>query len=144
MQITSFAFTNNDALPPRYKGNLSPPFDIKEVPEGTKSLALVMHDPDAVSGDFTHWTIWDIDPSTTEILEGSAPAGATEGPNTSGNSGYMGPKPPAGSGTHRYTFELFALDDVLDLLPTTRSGRLMQEINKHTIAHASIIGTVDA
>lgn len=144
MQIKSFAFNTNDALPPRYKGNLSPPFDITGVPADAKSLALIMHDPDAVSGDFVHWTIWDIDPQTTEILEGSAPSGATEGPNTSGAPGYMGPKPPTGSGTHRYTFELYALDTMLDLLQTTRPEDLATEIAKHTLAHASIIGTVDA
>lgn len=144
MHIKSFAFNNNEALPPRYKGNLSPPFDITGVPDAAKSLALIMHDPDAVSGDFVHWTIWDIDPQTTEILEGGAPSGSTEGPNTSGMPGYMGPKPPTGSGTHHYTFELYALDTMLDLLPTTRPDDLAQEIAAHEIDHTSIVGTIDA
>jgi Raf kinase inhibitor-like YbhB/YbcL family protein len=144
MKIKSFAFNNNDTLPPRYKGNLNPPFDISDVPSEAKSLALIMHDPDAVSGDFVHWAIWDIDPQTTEILEGGAPSGSTEGPNSSGIPGYFGPKPPTGSGTHHYTFELYALDTMLDLLPTTRPEDLAAEIAKHQIAHASIIGTADA
>lgn len=144
MKIKSFAFNNNDALPPRYKGNLSPPFDIVNVPADAKSLALIMHDPDAVSGDFVHWTIWDIDPQTTEILEGGAPSGSTEGLNTNGAPGYMGPKPPSGSGTHHYTFELYALDTMLDLLPTTRPDDLAAAIAKHKIAQASIVGIVNA
>lgn len=143
MTITSFAFNNNQPLPPRYKGSLNPPLDIKDVPAEAKSLALIMHDPDAVRGDFVHWTIWDIDPQTTEILEGGAPIGATEGPNSAGVPGYMGPKPPAGSGTHHYTFELYALDTVLDLLPATHPADLAKEIAAHTLAHAQIIGTVD-
>lgn len=144
MQLQSFAFNSGDLLPPRYKGNLNPPFDIKNVPEGAKSLALIMHDPDAVRGDYTHWTVWDIDPQTTEILEGSAPSGSTEGVTSAGKPGYIGPRPPRGSGRHRYTFELYALDSVLDLLPTTTIDELRGYIAKHQLDKAVIIGVVDA
>jgi Raf kinase inhibitor-like YbhB/YbcL family protein len=144
MQLTSFAFNNNDELPTRYMGKNNPPLGIAGVPARAKSLALIMHDPDAVSGDYVHWTVWDIDPTTAEILEGSTPSGATEGITSAGSPGYIGPKPPRGSGHHRYTFELYALDEVLDLLPTTPADRLLNEINNHRIASATLIGTVDA
>lgn len=144
MQLTSFAFNNNDALPPRYKGNLNPPFDIKRVPKDAKSLAFIVHDPDAVRGDYIHWTIWDIDPQTTEILEGGIPSGATEGITDAGKPGYVGPRPPQGSGRHHYTFELYALDTLLDLLPTTTPDELRKQIAAHTLAQAQMIGTVDA
>lgn len=144
MQLTSFAFNNNDELPPRYKGNTNPPLDIKGVPQNAKSLALIMHDPDAVSGDYTHWTLWDIHPAATEILEASIPKGAVEGVTSAGAPGYIGPKPPRGSGTHHYTFELFALDDILDCLPGTRPEDLLKLIAAHEIARTNLIGVVHA
>lgn len=144
MQLTSFAFANNTELPPRYKGNMNPPLDIKNVPATAKSLALIMHDPDAVGGDYIHWTVWDIDPTTSEILEDGAPVGATEGVTSAGTPGYVGPKPPSGSGTHRYTFELFALNAMLDLLPATPADELIKHINQHKIDAAVLIGIVHA
>jgi Raf kinase inhibitor-like YbhB/YbcL family protein len=144
MQLQSFAFNSGDVLPPRYKGSLNPPFDIKNVPENAKSLALIMHDPDAVSGDYIHWTVWDIDPQTTEILEGGAPSGSTEGVTSANKPGYVGPRPPQGSGRHHYTFELYALDSLLDLLPTTTADELRAHVAAHQLAKAEIIGVVDA
>lgn len=144
MQLQSFAFNSGDVLPPKYKGSLNPPFDIKHVPENAQSLAFVMHDPDAVSGDYVHWTIWDISPKTTEILEGSAPSGATEGITSAGKPGYVGPRPPQGSGRHHYTFELYALDSLLDLLPTTSPDELREHIAAHQLAKTEVIGVVDA
>jgi hypothetical protein len=143
MQLRSFAFDNNTTLPPRFRG-VNPPLDILGVPASAKSLALIMHDPDAVSGDYIHWTIWDIDPATTAILEGDAPSGSTEGVTTAGVPGYVGPRPPRGSGRHRYTFELYALDAVLDLLPGTPPDDLLQEIAKHRIGQANLIGIMHA
>jgi len=143
MQIRSSVFNTNNTLPPRFR-SVNPPLDILDVPKQAKSLALIVHDPDAVSGDFTHWTVWDIDPATTEILEGGAPSGSTEGPTSTGVPGYVGPRPPKGSGTHHYTFELYALDTLLDLLPATQPDDLREHIKQHSIAQATIIGTVDA
>lgn len=144
MQVTSFAFNNNDELPPRYKGKVNPPLDISDVPEAAKSLALIVHDPDGVSGDYIHWTIWDISPTTSEILEGGAPLGATEGITSAGAPGYVGPKPPRGSGTHRYMYDLYALDQKLDLLPSVRTDDLLNIIARHTIAKATLIGVIHA
>ena len=144
MRISSIAFNNNDPVPPRYKGSTNPPIDIADIPEHAQSLALIMHDPDAVSGDYVHWTLWDISPKTTTILEDSIPSGATAGPTSAGTPGYTGPRPPAGSGRHHYTFELYALDTVLDLLPATSPEDLAAAIAKHTLAKAELIGVVDA
>jgi len=144
MRIASIAFNNNDPVPPRYKGSTNPPIDISDVPESAKSLALIMHDPDAVSGDYIHWVLWDIDPQTTTILEDSTPSGATAGPTSAGTPGYTGPRPPEGSGRHHYTFELYALDTVLDLLPGTPPDELARHISEHTIQKAALIGVVDA
>ena len=143
MHIKSIAFNNNDPIPPRYKGSTNPPLDISGVPETAKSLALIMHDPDAVSGDYVHWVIWDIDPATTTILEESVPTGATEGLTSAGAPGYVGPRPPAGSGRHHYTFELYALDAVLDLLPATPFDELVGHIQKHAITKAQLVGVID-
>jgi len=144
MRISSIAFNNNDPVPPRYKGRTNPPLDISGVPDEAKSLALIMHDPDAVSGDYIHWTLWDIDPQTTTILEDSIPTGATAGPTSAGTPGYVGPRPPSGSGRHHYTFELYALNTVLDLLPSSAPAELAQAIAAHTLAKATLIGVVDA
>jgi Raf kinase inhibitor-like YbhB/YbcL family protein len=144
MRITSIAFNDQDPVPPRYKGNVNPPIDISGVPEQAKSLALIMHDPDAVSGDYVHWTIWDIDPRTTTILEESTPSGATAGLTTAGMPGYVGPRPPEGSGRHRYIFELYALDTVLDLLPATPLDDLSRHIKNHALDKAELTGVVDA
>lgn len=144
MRIATIAFSNNGPIPSRYKGKTNPPIDIADVPEEAKSLALIMHDPDAVSGDYTHWTLWDIDAQTTTILEESTPTGATAGVTSAGTPGYVGPRPPEGSGRHHYTFELYALDTMLDLLPGTPIDELVQHIAQHTIAKATLIGIIDA
>ena len=144
MHIASIAFNNNDPVPPRYKGSTNPPLDISGVPDKAKSLALIMHDPDGVSGDYTHWTLWDIDPRTPTILEGSLPPGAIAGPTSAGTPGYIGPKPPEGSGRHHYIFELYALDTKLDLLPATSVADLRTHIARHTIEKTELIGVVDA
>jgi Raf kinase inhibitor-like YbhB/YbcL family protein len=144
MRITSIAFNNNDPIPPRYKGSTNPPLDISGIPEAAKSLALIMHDPDAVSGDYVHWTMWDIDPATTTILENSLPAGATLGLTSAGTPGYVGPRPPAGSGRHHYMFEMYALDTILDLLPATPIDDISSKISQHTIEKVTLTGVVDA
>lgn len=143
MELRSIAFNHNDPVPPKYR-LVNPPLDILGVPERTRSLALIMHDPDAVSGDYIHWTVWDIDPTTTTILEDSAPTGATEGLTSAGMPGYVGPHPPQGSGRHHYIFELFALDSPLDLLPRTEPETLLQKIAEHQIARATLTGVIDA
>src|SRR3989339_1723635 len=116
MILTSPAFVNNSNIPAEYtcsKNELSPQLNIANVPENTKSLALIMDDPDAPNGTWIHWVVFNIDPKTTIINKNSAPNGSVQGKNSWGNSNYGGPCPP--SGTHRYFFKLYALDNTLSL-----------------------------
>ena len=145
MQLSSPAFGDNQPIPDTYtvKGDgISPPLVIAGVPNDAKSLALVMHDPDAPIGDFLHWTVWNIPPTTTAWAEGSVPEGATEGQTDYGQVGYGQPAPP--SGTHRYTFELYALSAPLQLPAGAGRAELMSAIQDHTIATCQLIGVVSA
>jgi Raf kinase inhibitor-like YbhB/YbcL family protein len=147
MQIKSTSFTNNQQMPDRFtcRGeNINPNLGLENIPATAKSLVLLMHDPDAVEGDFTHWLVWNIEPTTKQILEDSAPTGSVEGINDFGRVGYGGPCPPRGSGSHRYTFELYALDQPLDLPSTTNGDDLRKAIKTHILATASLIGLVSA
>ena len=115
MKITSSAFQEGGNIPSKFTcdgSDTSPPLQITGVPSEAKSLVLIADDPDAPSGLFTHWLVWNIPPQTNSIAEGSAPKGV-QGTNDFGKSGYKGPCPPPG--THRYSFKIFALDRELDL-----------------------------
>lgn len=142
LQLTSPAFKEGAAIPVTYscKGqNISPPLTISGTPYGTKSLALILHDPDAPSGDFLHWTVWNIAPGTTSIAENSVPDAAVQGTIGSGKIGYFGPCPP--SGTHRYIFELYALDNTLSLLAGASRQELIDAMDGHTLAQTALTGT---
>jgi hypothetical protein len=145
MTITSTAFQNNDEIPARYGrayDDVSPPLDFEDFPENAASLALIMDDPDATSGTFTHWVVYNISPATTQIAEGELPSGATEGVSDYGQEGYGGPQPP--SGIHRYVFKLFALDSQLDLEPGATSEELQEAMEGHIVAKAELTGTYPA
>jgi Raf kinase inhibitor-like YbhB/YbcL family protein len=146
MIITSPSFDDGTEIPKKFgydNGNFNPEFLIQNVPVEAKSLALIMHDPDApIAGGFTHWTVWNIDPRTTIIKEESTPPGSMEGKNGAGHVGYFGPKPP--SGTHHYHFYLYALDEELPLMEDTTVKILQQEIDEHMIARAEIVGLYSA
>lgn len=132
MQITSTAFAQNAIIPQKYTcmgKNVNPPILITGVPKDAKSLALIVEDPDAPSGNFTHWILWNIDPATKEIKENSIPKNAASGKNDIGNTKYLGPCPP--SGTHRYFFTIFALDTILDL----KSGSDRKNIDQAMAHH---------
>jgi Raf kinase inhibitor-like YbhB/YbcL family protein len=141
MIITSPSFENDGMIPKKFTcdgGNINPELQIQNVPEGAKSLALIMHDPDApLAGGFTHWVVWNVAPTTTLIKEDSVPPGASEGMN-SRSKGYTGPCPP--SGTHHYEFRLYALDAMLELASTSGKTELEAEIPKHLIEKAELIG----
>src|SRR5947208_369342 len=105
MKLTSPAFAHNTPIPIRYTcegEEISPPLVIAKVPGNAQSLALIMHDPDAVHGDWTHWLVWNIDPGTEEILENNIPIESQEGTNSAEHIGYKGPCPPKDTGIHRY------------------------------------------
>ncbi len=141
MKIESTVFKNNKLIPPKYTcdgENISPPLVIDDVPENTKSLVLIVDDPDAPRGTWVHWTVWNIDPYIKEIPENSCPQSAVEGMTDSGRPGYSGPCPP--SGTHRYFFKLFALNTTLDLDTSMEAADIEREIEGNILAKAQLVG----
>ena len=142
LRITSPAFHDTQTIPPRCTADgsdISPELRIEGVPERTQSLALIVDDPDAPMGTWVHWVLWNIPADTTVIEEGTTPVGSTSGRNSWGRTGYGGPSPP--SGTHRYFFKLYALDEELDLPPTTDKAALEHAIDGHILGTAQLMGT---
>jgi Raf kinase inhibitor-like YbhB/YbcL family protein len=140
MKITSSAFQEGASIPSKFScdgSNTSPPLQIAKVPSGAKSLVLIVDDPDAPSGLFTHWAVWNVSPQINAIAEGSAPKGV-RGTNDFGKSGYGGPCPP--SGTHRYYFKIFALDRELDLPFGAKRGQLDEAMKGHVVAQGELMG----
>lgn len=110
MELTSNAFADGEPIPSRHScegEDLSPELAWRSVPAGAVSLALIVDDPDAPGGTFTHWLAWGIEPGAGRLREGEA--ASVEGRNDFGSAGYRGPCPPRGHGPHRYSFRLFAL-----------------------------------
>jgi Raf kinase inhibitor-like YbhB/YbcL family protein len=143
-ELTSRAFDEGQPIPGKHScdgENASPALDWSSVPDGTRSLALIVHDPDAPSGDFVHWVGWNIDPGAGSLEEGAHPPG--EGANGFGEIGYGGPCPPPGHGAHRYFHELFALDTELDLDRGSNREQLEDAIEGHVLAGAELIGTYE-
>jgi Raf kinase inhibitor-like YbhB/YbcL family protein len=142
LQLASPAFAPGGAIPARYtcKGDgVSPPLNIAGVPTGARSLALTIEDLDAPGGTFIHWTMWDLDPATSTISEGSTPAGAVQGTNSFGQQRYSGPCPPAGQ-THRYIFTLYVLDAPLSLAAGAQPAQLRTALQGHVLAQAQLMG----
>jgi Raf kinase inhibitor-like YbhB/YbcL family protein len=145
LRITSPSFKNGASVLSRFSregGNSSPPLRIESPPANAKSLVLIVDDPDAPGGLFTHWLVWNIDPKTSTIAERNTPKGATEGTNDFGEVGYGGPQPP--SGTHRYYFKIFALDKQLDLPAGAKRRDLDKAMKGHVIAQGQLLGRYSA
>lgn len=140
MQITSSAFTNNGSIPSKYTcdgEDISPPLSFVNIPKNAKSIALIMDDPDAPVGTFVHWVVWNISPDKTTISEGEK-LPAIQGRTDFGKIGYGGPCPP--SGTHRYFFKLYALDNILGLTEGSTKQDLEKAMINHIIDQAKLIG----
>ena len=140
MKLSSPAFENGEAIPVEYTcdgKNISPPLIISGVPENTKSLALIMEDPDAPLITFVHWLVWNIPPDTKEISKGEN-ISYPQGKNGFGKQRYGGPCPPFG--THRYFFKLYALDTVLDLKEGAKKKDLLKAMSGHIIEETELIG----
>jgi hypothetical protein len=138
MEITSPAFQNDQLMPSKFTcegENINPALTIENIPEGSKSLALIIDDPDAVSGTFVHWVVFDI-PVISKIEEDSVPG--KQGNNSAGRSQYHGPCPP--SGTHRYFFKIYALDTMLNLEEGTTKAQLEKAIQAHVLDKAELVG----
>lgn len=131
----------NTMIPRKYTcqgENTSPPLAIRDVPSGTKSLVLLVRDPDAPSEDFVHWLLWGIHPSVKKIDEGIVPKGTHEGLNDFGKFGWGGPCPP--SGIHRYEFHLYALDTEISLPDASSKTDLRSHMNGSILEEALITG----
>lgn len=142
MMTISSVFPNGGQIPDTYGchgSDINPSLNFSGVPADAQSLALIVDDPDAPSGDWVHWLIFNIDPKITGISENSFPDGAVSGMTSSGKAEYGGPCPP--SGTHHYHFKLYALDTTLNLSSSAKKGDLLSAMKGHVISQAELIGT---
>ena len=141
MKLTSTAFANEEKIPVTYTCDgtkVNPPLSVSGVPASAKSLSLIVDDPDAPMGTFTHWVIWNLSPTTGEITSGVIPPTSQEGTNSAGRIGYTPPCPPAG--THRYFFTLFALDTTIGLDGKAKKAELETAMKGHIIEQTNLIG----
>lgn len=141
LSIESSAFPQNGMIPPKYTcdgPDVNPPLSIGNIPEKTKSLALIVDDPDAPRGTWVHWVIWNLGPGTKEIPENSVPQGALQGTNDFRKQTYGGPCPP--SGIHRYFFKLYALDAALSLKAGATKAQLEEAMKGHILGQAELLG----
>ena len=138
LTVKSPAFEKNKLIPSKYTCDgeeVSPPLTVEGIPKKTKSLSLIMEDPDAPAGLFIHWLVWNI-PPTDKIQENSIPG--TEGLNTNKKNSYHGPCPPGG--THRYYFKVYALDTLLKLGAFSEKEVLENAMQNHILAYGELIG----
>ncbi|MCD6413038.1 MAG: YbhB/YbcL family Raf kinase inhibitor-like protein [Elusimicrobia bacterium] len=139
-KIESDAFGNGGFIPAKYtadRENISPPLKISNIPQETKSLVLIVDDPDVPFGTWVHWVVFNIPPDVNFIQEGIQPQGK-QGINDFKTLKYGGPAPP--SGTHRYFFKLYAVDKVLDIPQGVRKREVEKAIEGHILAEAVLMG----
>lgn len=148
MKLSSTAFAEGGMLPPRFTcdGNgVSPPLEWEDIPDGTQAFVLICEDPDAPTGVFTHWLLYNLPAGTPELGEG-IPAdevlsiGARQGRNSFGKVGYGGACPPQGDREHRYVFKLHALDADLAVKPGASRDQLLTAMREHVLADAQLMG----
>lgn len=147
IELMSEVFVNNGRIPERYTcdgGNVSPPLSWEGVPAEAKSLVLIVVDPDAPGGEFTHWVLYDVPPDLSGLPEGVPAAGEVEGigvqgVNDFGRLGYGGPCPPPGK-AHRYFFRLYALDVKLGLAPGASRSDVEDAMSGHVLAVGELVG----
>jgi len=141
MKIQCPAFADGEKIPQEYTmngENVVPPLAIDDVPAKARSLALIVDDPDAPKGTFTHWLLFNLNPKTRDLGEDGIPPGAMQGVNDFGHAEYGGPKPP--SGEHRYFFKAYALDSFLDLKNGARRSEIEAAMEGHIVATAALMG----
>ncbi len=145
LEIQSPAFESHAGIPARHASDgedVAPELRWSGVPEGTKSFAVVVHDPDAPLVDgFTHWVAYNIPGDADGVPEGGEVP--TAGVNSLGNHGYNGPAPPPGHGTHHYYFWVYALDEDLRLEAGLDRRALLDRIEDHVIEQARVTGTYE-
>jgi len=147
LSIGSPAFLSGATIAPQFScvaADQSPPLAWTGVPDGTKSLALIVADPDAPSGTFIHWVIFNLPPATRALPDGVAKTqslaqGGVQGINSFRQIGYNGPCPPRGP-AHHYHFKLYALDSTLDLNPGAHADAVEAAASGHVLATAELVG----
>lgn len=148
MELTSQAFASGAAVPEKYActgDDISPPLRWTNLPGGVQSYALILDDPDAPSGVFTHWVLYNLPPNAKELEEGFTPTRhadwrAEAGRNDFGATGYGGPCPPQGE-EHHYYFRLYALDSELDIGPGADRAQVLNAIRGHILEQTELTGT---
>jgi Raf kinase inhibitor-like YbhB/YbcL family protein len=147
-ELRSSAFQQNLSIPTKYTcdgANVSAPLSWIDAPRETKGFALILDDPDAPTGIWVHWLLYDL-PAGSHALGEAIPNqeklgnGAKQGLNDFGKIGYVGPCPPQGL-AHRYFFKLYALDRMTELKPRSTKEQLLDAMNKHILAEAELVGT---
>lgn len=147
IEVTSPAFGEGGSIPSKYTcdgQNVSPPLRWNTIPDGAKSIALIVNDPDAPRGDWVHWVVYDLPASVRELGERVPPDegilgnGGRQGKTDFGKIGYGGPCPP--SGTHRYLFKVYALDKQLGLSPGATKAQLFKAMETHVLAEGQLVG----
>lgn len=146
LALTTTAFPAGGPIPRKHTKegqDLSPALAWSGAPEGTRSFALILDDPDAPRAEpWVHWVLWNIPAEVTALGEGSS-GGGTAGRNDFGETGYGGPMPPRGHGTHHYHFKLHALDATLELEAGSTKRQLLRAMEGHVLASAELIGTYE-
>lgn len=148
IDISSPVFREGTAIPARYTcegEDVSPELNWSGLPAGTKSLALIVDDPDAPRGTFTHWVLFNLPASATTLPEGvpaapELPDGSKQGRTDFGHTGYGGPCPPPGR-PHRYRFTLYALDSSLQLAAGASVNQVAAAMKGHILAQGRLVGT---
>ena len=146
-ELTSSAFAHGEAIPAAHTcdgEDRSPALAWTEPPAGTKSLALIVDDPDAPMGRWVHWVVYQVPPSVRALpaalpRDAELPDGTRQGRTDFGRTGYGGPCPP--SGMHHYHFTLYALDVSLSLAPGATTTELEQAMHGHVLVQAALMGT---
>jgi hypothetical protein len=142
LTVSTPAFKDGLAMPHTYTcdgQDVNPEIIIEGTPKETKSLVLIVDDLDAPNGDWVHWLLFNIDPSTMRIPENSVPEGALQGTNTFGDAVYEGPCPPLGP-VHHYYFKAYALDTMLDIPGGAEKEELLQAMGEHILAEGQVMG----
>lgn len=146
LHLVSSAFQPGGRIPTRHTGegeDVSIPLQWTDAPDGTRSFALICHDPDAPlvspgAYGFSHWVLYNIPATAAGLAEGTR--SHTKGRNDFGKEGYGGPMPPVGHGPHHYYFWLFALKEELDLAPGLTLWQLLERIEPHTLGMNRLVG----
>jgi Raf kinase inhibitor-like YbhB/YbcL family protein len=139
LSVSSPDFEHEGKIPERFTcdgDDAHPTLHIQEIPAGTKSLAIIMEDPDVPLTTFNHWVVWNIAP--VEVIEENSITTASHGYNSLGKTNYSGPCPPAGM--HRYFFKVYALNAMLDIEEDANKWKLESAMADHILARGEIMG----